>query len=629
MAFSLAFATPPPDHPFVGEYFPVHLSLIDADHEIHGGIEVPLSLELYYEEKDKQAPKAVFEMEGGQKAKIGKNGMCAVKLHITKSSMELDNRRFVVKASGKLKNGAKVEVWSEPLRVMRYKLVIEEGGILDHDEVETRKMKDAAAVWYKDEGGREKCILLKISLEDGKGVKIKDRPVRLKCLLRYADSNVPVTNQNVLRVWTDSQDGKATLKLNRGSLAIKARVEDVSKNHQGQSFKIEVGPDIDGSLTDCDVSMAVTRVVNVRSKRNKRRRAPTSNSPPRSRSPPPVTTTNSFAHAPGVAGWIEAVMEGLDEMKWDPGMQELANPNALIAKLERRFESDVAPHLDAGSASKKKRKVTINAPRSVPIHPPPMLRARTSAAMALDALDAAERGALAAFPGADEIGLSAGLQSPMVARGVSSLYTGGPTGDGSGHDDSGVLPPFTATPESLAEEPRVRVILAKRFRPARGTTSLGYPAYDGAKNLVGLYRDDGGAPIFTPASNPASLLEAADYPAARVAYDREIKGRSACVHDLDTFSSLDALNRARLGGLRDGLLVLFVGVVLFRVAATVNYLADLLVAAPVVVLAGRAAVHGFAPHTFRGVVGQWRGAGGAICDHLSLLVEHVVGRLCR
>lgn len=74
--------------------------------------------------------------------------------------------------------------------------------------------------------------MLRISLEDGKGVKIKDRPVRLKCLLRYADSNVPVTNQNVLRVWTDSQDGKATLKLNRGSLAIKARVEDVSKNHQ-------------------------------------------------------------------------------------------------------------------------------------------------------------------------------------------------------------------------------------------------------------------------------------------------------------------------------------------------------------------------------------------------------------
>ena len=48
MAFSLAFSQAPPDHPFVGEFFPVQLTLIDGDHEIHGGIELPLSLELYY-----------------------------------------------------------------------------------------------------------------------------------------------------------------------------------------------------------------------------------------------------------------------------------------------------------------------------------------------------------------------------------------------------------------------------------------------------------------------------------------------------------------------------------------------------------------------------------------------------
>ena len=66
---------------------------------------------------------------------------------------------------------------------------------------------------------------------------------------------------------------------------------------------------------------------------------------------------------------------------------------------------------------------------------------------------------------------------------------------------------------------------------------------------------------------------------------------------------------------RDGSLVFFVGVVLFRVVAAVNFLADLLVAAaPVVVLASGIAVPGFAPHTTRGLVGQWRGADGAISD---------------
>jgi len=73
---------------------------------------------------------------------------------------------------------------------------------------------------------------------------------------------------------------------------------------------------------------------------------------------------------------------------------------------------------------------------------------------------------------------------------------------------------------------------------------------------------------------------------------------------------------------RDRLLVLFVRVVLFRVAAAVYFLADLLVpAAPVVVLAGGIAVPGLAPHTPRRVVGQWGGARGAVCnDHAGLAV---------
>jgi hypothetical protein len=74
--------------------------------------------------------------------------------------------------------------------------------------------------------------------------------------------------------------------------------------------------------------------------------------------------------------------------------------------------------------------------------------------------------------------------------------------------------------------------------------------------------------------------------------------------------------RARLDHLRDGLLISIAGVVLFRVATAVYFLADLLVAAaPVVVLARGIAVPGFAPHTSRRVVGQRRGAGGAVGEN--------------
>ena len=77
--------------------------------------------------------------------------------------------------------------------------------------------------------------------------------------------------------------------------------------------------------------------------------------------------------------------------------------------------------------------------------------------------------------------------------------------------------------------------------------------------------------------------------------------------------------RARLDRDRDGLLVFFVGIILFCVAAAVYFLTHLLVAAaPVVVLASGVTIAKFASNASRRVVGQWGGAGGAICeDHFA------------
>ena len=88
---------------------------------------------------------------------------------------------------------------------------------------------------------------------------------------------------------------------------------------------------------------------------------------------------------------------------------------------------------------------------------------------------------------------------------MSSVYTGGPAGDGSGHGEDVPLPPFTETALSREVESQVRTVLAKKFRCADGAV-LGFPAYDADKNLVGLYRDQNGAPVFVPASETASGL---------------------------------------------------------------------------------------------------------------------------
>ena len=76
---------------------------------------------------------------------------------------------------------------------------------------------------------------------------------------------------------------------------------------------------------------------------------------------------------------------------------------------------------------------------------------------------------------------------------------------------------------------------------------------------------------------------------------------------------------ARLDGLRDGLFVFFVGVVLLSVAAAVDPFTNLLVAAaPVVMLAICITISCVASNASRRGVGQWSGAGGAICeDHFA------------
>ena len=84
--------------------------------------------------------------------------------------------------------------------------------------------------------------------------------------------------------------------------------------------------------------------------------------------------------------------------------------------------------------------------------------------------------------------------------------------------------------------------------------------------------------------------------------------------------------RARLDRDRDGLLVFFVCIILFRVAAAVYFLTHLLVAAaPVVMLASRVTVPQLTSNATRRVVGQWGGAGGAVCEDHFLVGRRDLG----
>ncbi|GMF10072.1 unnamed protein product [Phytophthora lilii] len=121
-------------------------------------------------------------------------------------------------------------------------------------------------VWFKDEGGREKCMTVALILVPAPGAYLEDRVVPLDVRLLYESGNT-VLNQSILRLFPDMRPN-----MTHGRVTISFRIDDVSKNHQGQSFMLEIGPEQqDGSSMFQDIAPTRTSVIAIRSKRNKRK----------------------------------------------------------------------------------------------------------------------------------------------------------------------------------------------------------------------------------------------------------------------------------------------------------------------------------------------------------------------
>ncbi|CAH0479020.1 unnamed protein product [Peronospora belbahrii] len=121
-------------------------------------------------------------------------------------------------------------------------------------------------VWFKDEGGREKCMTVALTLIPAPGAYLEDRVVPLDVRLLYESGNT-VLNQSILRLFPDMRPNMI-----HGHVTISFRIDDVSKNHQGQSFVLEIGPEQqDGSSMFQDIAPTRTSAIAIRSKRNKRK----------------------------------------------------------------------------------------------------------------------------------------------------------------------------------------------------------------------------------------------------------------------------------------------------------------------------------------------------------------------
>ena len=229
-------------------------------------------------------------------------------------------------------------------------------------------------------GGRDNYILIIVSLVDRDGTIIKDRKVPIHMKLLYDNEDrAPVTKQGIFRPigtsckFIDPATGKSTLQF---------RIEDVSRNHQGLNFIIEVGTDMSKFP---DIAPAYSRSVCIRSKKtrlkrkrdnqtvspNRRAALPTfsARSPP-SRFPPPLSYPNSTGyfqnahqvrHAMrGVIEWTEAVVNGLGPLKWDVmgygqnpdgsidynrPYHQMKNPNEKVNEILDMYTHETRGHL--------------------------------------------------------------------------------------------------------------------------------------------------------------------------------------------------------------------------------------------------------------------------------------------
>jgi hypothetical protein len=245
-------------------------------------------------------------------------------------------------------------------------------------------------IWYKDEGGRDKSMEAVAELYSKDNAQHRER-VPLRLTLYYASASegidpVQVTNQEILRslgnsskLYTDKSTGKTTIRF---------RIEDVSKNHQGQDFVLQISPDYRKGFMD--IAPGFTPSVSVRSKRNKRQRGSSVTSvrgERRSSSPvqhgDPSTIEQPFGEHPqrsvwgpeglttsdparlreamqGIVQWTEEVVNGLYPLQWQilgyaqhpDGTPDYSrphysmnNPNALISRVLAMYSESTRENL--------------------------------------------------------------------------------------------------------------------------------------------------------------------------------------------------------------------------------------------------------------------------------------------
>lgn len=303
------------------------------------------------------------------------------------------------------------------------------------------KCHEWTPIWYKDEGGRDKCIEIHASLHDATGT-ILYKPIPLKVSVVYANFR-SVVQQELLRLL----GSEPVVSESTGVAKVRFRIEDVSKNHQGQDFRVKLSHD-----DTC--GPGYTPPVTVRSKRNKKR------------------SRGSFdprlkAAVRGLSAWTHHTVGLLYQLQSIP--QNPGNDRAiqLLSAYRENAEHQLkmlCESIDPNGKSSFQRHRNRDHPTSMGVVPPPKI-ARKKPFVEPHHADAATK------------------VPPFAGRPCLPIV---PYPRPSHRRVRSAPAPAVRLPAGNLES-RVEYMLSQQFKSITNNQRLGYPCYDENKHLLGFY----------------------------------------------------------------------------------------------------------------------------------------------
>lgn len=407
-------------------------------------------------------------------------------------------------------------------------------------------------VWYKDEGGRDKCMEVTVNLQDKESNRLHEVvPLRVELFYDAKPSGAPlaVLNQDILRLLGSSR----ILQLdNTGQIKLRFRIEDVSKNHQGQNFVLKIQPKSEVE----DIAPVWTPAVAIRSKRNKRQRSHSSHHAEEYPSPLATTAAQPLHHnerlreaVNGISRWSEEVVNGIYPLQWqvmgyaqnpdgsfdyNRPYHNMQNPNAFISRILAIYNSTTREQLqflrssvESSSSFDYEHRSSREAFSTMPPAPPHIAYPPPPP-----------------HPGHQLMPITHAHQQhhpppppplhhqPHPMKNDYAYYRDSP------HD----FPPRSEKIDldDAEDESRVEYVLAKQFKSFSTGETLGFPAYSLDRQIVGFFRESG-VGIRQFSSIRKHYFTASERQQASEVLQQEISKKSSAVHALKDWGSLPSL----------------------------------------------------------------------------------------